>query len=228
MDVIAHRGWSERFPENSHAAFAAALTAPCAGIELDLRLAADGTVVVCHDATLARFGGNRVPIARQDLATLRRQVVLPTLTEVLARYTVGSLLLELKPHGGTIWTNRLVDAVCRLAEPHRERVFILAFSPAVLARVAARHPQLRRIRNTEQVPADPHWFARQTGTWGIDAAYQAWQPATVALARAHGFATAAYTVNRIPDLARCQRLGLDLVITNRPRWASIRLGHVRG
>ena len=228
MDVIAHRGWSELHPENSHAAFAAALTAPCTGIELDLRLAADGTVVVCHDATLARFGGNRVPIAQQDLAALRRQMDLPTLAEVLKRYSSVALLLELKPHGGAAWTNRLVDATCRLAERQWDQVFILSFSPAVLARVATHFPHLRRIRNTERVPADPRWFARQAGTWGIDAAFQAWQPATVALARAHGFATAAYTVNRLPDLARCQRLGLDLVITNRPRWASIRLGHVRG
>lgn len=52
--LIAHRGWSKRFPENSIPAFAAAFAAGADEIELDARVSADGTPVICHDATLDR------------------------------------------------------------------------------------------------------------------------------------------------------------------------------
>ncbi len=226
MQVIAHRGWSEIAPENTHAAFAAALTAPCAGIELDLRLAADGTVVVCHDATLARFGGIRKPIAQQTLADLRQQCPVPTLAEVLDRYRLVELLLELKPHGGPQWTKRLLRTVCDQVRPTavRERVLLLCFSPAVLVAAHALSPRLRLVRNTETLPAAlGPWLAQHRHCWAIDAAQRAWTPAAVAATKDCGLRTAAYTVNRAADLTRCQRLGLDLVITNRPRWAHQRL-----
>ena len=221
MQIIAHRGWSEIAPENTHEAFAAALTAPCDGIEMDLRLAADGTVVVCHDATLQRFGGNRIPIAQQNVATLRQQCPLPTLAEVLERYAGVELLLEVKPHGGQQWTQRLVQAICaQVRTPAvRERVLLLCFSPSVLAMAHALAPRLRLIRNSETLP-DHQWFARHRFCHAIDANHRAWTPSAVAAARHYGLRTAAYTVNRAFDLARCQRLGLDLVITNRPRWAT--------
>lgn len=226
MQIVAHRGWSEIAPENTHAAFSAALTAPCDGIEMDLRLAADGTVVVCHDATLERFGGSRKPIARQTLVMLRRQCPVPTLAEVLDRYRGVELLLELKPHGGREWTARLLAGICALVRPPavRERVMLLCFNPAVLVAAHASAPRLRLVRNTETLPLaiDP-WLDRHRHCWAIDAAHAAWTSAAVEAVRRQGLRTAAYTVNRAVDLTRCQRLGLDLVITNRPRWAHQRL-----
>ena len=221
MRVIAHRGWSEREAENTHAAFAAACTTLCAGIEMDLRLAADGTVVVCHDATLARWGGGRQPIRRQTLAQLQARWSVPTLAEVLARYRNRELWLELKPHGDAAWTRRLIDATCALASPHRARVRILCFSSAVLAAVARRWPRLALVRNAERLGDDPAWW-RATADAGIatvDAWHRAWTPRRVELARSHGLDTSAWTVDRVADLTRLRRLGIDAVITNRPAWA---------
>lgn len=57
VEVIAHRGFAGRYPENTVAAFAAAATDADA-VELDALPTADGTPVVFHDARLgAREGG---------------------------------------------------------------------------------------------------------------------------------------------------------------------------
>ena len=221
MQVIAHRGWSEIAPENTLLAFDAATTTSCRGIELDLRLSADGVVIACHDATLARFGGNSRPISRQMLQELQAQVAVPTLTAILERYTDLELWLELKPHGGPAWTERLVQQVCTAVKRHRERVRILCFQPTVLAAVARRDRQLRLVRNTETIPADPRWFARQKalGITTVDADQRVWTAAAVAAARREGLQIATYTVDRVADLRRCHALGLDYVISNRPQWA---------
>ncbi|MCC5824622.1 glycerophosphodiester phosphodiesterase family protein [Alkalimonas sp.] len=55
MQSIAHRGFAGLMPENSLAAFQFALQQPgCVGVECDLRLTADGAVVLHHDGRLNR------------------------------------------------------------------------------------------------------------------------------------------------------------------------------
>lgn len=225
MQIIAHRGWSEFAAENTHAAFSAAITAPCDGIELDLRLAGDGTVVVCHDATLQRFGGNRIPIAQQSLSILRAQYPVPTLAEVLDTYRSVQLLLEVKPHGGRQWSERLVAAMCAQVQTPalRQRVRILCFSPALLRFAHTLDPRLRLVRNTETLPLAPgalsRWLDHHGHCWAIDANARAWTAGAVAAVQQRGLRASAYTINRAAELARARRLGLDMIITNRPRWA---------
>ena len=55
--IIAHRGASVAAPENTLAAFRHAISAGADGIELDVRLAADGVAVVIHDPDLKRTAG---------------------------------------------------------------------------------------------------------------------------------------------------------------------------
>lgn len=59
--IIAHRGASAYVPENSLAAFKLAHDMGVTEVELDTQLSSDGVVVICHDATLERYGhGTRV------------------------------------------------------------------------------------------------------------------------------------------------------------------------
>ena len=226
MHIIAHRGWSECYPENTHAAFAAALTTGCHGIEFDVRLSAEGVVVVSHDATLARFGGSSVPVSQLTVAGLRTSYPLPTLAEVLDRYRQVELLIELKPHGGPAWTARLLAAICRqIRQPAvRERVQLLCFNPGVLRAAHAALPRLRLVRNCITIPQastakSAAWMAVHAYCYALDPDFSAWTPALVAMARKHGLRTSAYTINRLPELRRMAALGLDAVITNRPLWA---------
>ena len=69
---IAHRGASGRAPENTHAAFAAALALGAEAIELDCQLSADGELVVIHDETLERTTDGRGPVGDRSAADLMR------------------------------------------------------------------------------------------------------------------------------------------------------------
>src|SRR5258707_280502 len=111
--VIAHRGDSAHAPENTLVAFPRALAAGCDGTELDVQLSRDGVPVVCHDGTLARYGGGRRAIARLTAAELGRAEVgawfapryrgagVPMLDAVLRRFgRRTTLLIELKTGRG--------------------------------------------------------------------------------------------------------------------------------
>ena len=89
--LIGHRGGrvSRGVPENTFASFDFAIQQGCDGFEFDVRLAACGTPVVCHDPQVGKF-----TVARTTAAKLS---TLPTLDGVLQGYCERSFLdIELK------------------------------------------------------------------------------------------------------------------------------------
>ena len=70
-NIVAHRGFSGRFPELTRRAFTEALELPIHGIECDVRLTRDGKLVVFHDATVGRTTGALGRVDRMDYRDLR-------------------------------------------------------------------------------------------------------------------------------------------------------------
>ena len=97
--AIAHRGASMRAPENTVAAFEAAVGLGAFAIETDLRLTRDGHLVCHHDSDLRRIADIALPIADVELGDLWRWVPgrVPTLDDA-CRAVAGraALLLDLK------------------------------------------------------------------------------------------------------------------------------------
>ncbi|MCG8453809.1 MAG: hypothetical protein MI717_11580 [Spirochaetales bacterium] len=76
MRNIAHRGASHKAPENTASALALALDCGADILEVDLRLTADGHLVLCHDENFSRLGAPSPPICqmkRQEIALLKLQ-----------------------------------------------------------------------------------------------------------------------------------------------------------
>lgn len=70
--VIGHRGYPAKYPENTLAAFEAAMEAGAIMIELDVMLSRDRKVVVIHDATLDRTTNGKGNVADFTLAELKQ------------------------------------------------------------------------------------------------------------------------------------------------------------
>jgi glycerophosphoryl diester phosphodiesterase len=93
--IIAHRGYRAKYPENTLAAFEAAIDAGADMIELDVLLTKDRKVVVIHDESLDRTTSGKGPVRDHTLSELKtldagswfdarfRGEPLPTLEEVL-------------------------------------------------------------------------------------------------------------------------------------------------
>lgn len=69
--AVAHRGYSERYPENSRIAFEAAIAAGSDFVETDARLTADGVVICSHDPDFIRLAGDSRRIAETDYTDIR-------------------------------------------------------------------------------------------------------------------------------------------------------------
>jgi len=67
-ELIAHRGYASRYPENTLPAIEAALKAGARHVEIDVQTSADHIPVLFHDATLERLCGVQGRIRDAELA----------------------------------------------------------------------------------------------------------------------------------------------------------------
>jgi glycerophosphoryl diester phosphodiesterase len=126
--ILSHRGlYGGAEPENSVAAFAAAVAQGVEGIELDVRQTADGLLVVFHDAAMAGL-----TIADSTCAELEARIpTLCTFEAALCAIPPGCLLdVEIKPPGIE------AEVLRELARSRQSGVFVVSsFHDGVVARV---------------------------------------------------------------------------------------------
>lgn len=176
---IAHRGLHDGnrdIVENSLPAFALAVERGWP-IELDVRLLADGSVAVFHDATLRRLLGEERPVrtlSRTDLPSLvlpGHGGTVPTLDETL-ELVAGRVpvVVECKPlRRGSA---RLAAAVAALLDDYTGEAAVLSFDPRLPGWFARHSPdRLRGLNMGAGIPlasrlldgrragsyADPHF-----------------------------------------------------------------------
>ena len=94
---LSHRGESDDAPENTLSAYKLAMERDSDGIELDIRLTADGEAACVHDETIERVSGVRLAVSDATLAALRQYHPVPLLSEALAVLKPGKQMqIELK------------------------------------------------------------------------------------------------------------------------------------
>ncbi len=148
--IIAHRGASQYAPQNTLKAFKLAVEQQADGVELDVRLSADGHLVVIHDATVSHTTNGKGWVANLTLAELQSLDAgegerIPTLDEVFE--TLGKRLLinvELKPLLRN--THLLAEKVAETIQRHQmqEAVICSSFSPPALKAMAHAAPGVPR------------------------------------------------------------------------------------
>ncbi len=231
---IAHRGLSARFPENTTAAFEAAIAAGAAMIELDVTFSRDRRLAVIHDERVNRTTNGRGPVSAHTMKQLQRLdagswfdpafagQTIPELADVLdlvnGRIAVN---IEIKPEAYE--SSNRDDAVERqildlLTERNMlDDVIISSFSWWSLARVRSLSPAVA-IGLLSARPADEHllfWYRRLGGfSWHPD--WRLVTAAQVALLHAAGARVFPYIAAGRIDSARLLAMGVDGLIVDDP------------
>ena len=240
MRLYAHRGSpGTSSVENTLPAVSACLLDGADGVEVDLRLSADGVLVVSHDPTLRRIAGSGLEVATSSWEALRvasacAGVPLARVEQVLAVMAGRPVVLEVKrPLPGAVPST--VAALVAVLTGLRSSglpldVTVSSFSPAVVAQVRATAPRALGLRTAllGDVRDRPTSLLRAALDDGHDqvhpnvAALLA-EPAAVGRAHALGVGVVPWTVNRGRALRRVAALGVDGIITDVPRTARLAL-----
>ena len=205
---LAHRGDSRRAPENSLAAFAAALAVPaCDGLEFDVRLAADGVLVMCHDDTLQRTHGrpDRVDALSGEACEALGVPSLPDVLRSVGRRPFLDIELKVDP-GPTI-----VAVLAAGRGPDLSNAVVSSFERAALERVSRLAPSWPRWLNSHTLEERDIATALELGCRGIAAQWRALDARSVASAQAAGLEIASWTVRRRATFDRLERLGVVAV-----------------
>jgi len=230
--VTAHRGFSGQAPENTLAAFRAAIDAGSDMIELDVHLTRDNEVVVIHDDTLERTTNGKGNVAEKPLAELMRLDAgawfnprfagerIPTLAEVLevARNRIR-INIELKKGKNFPYTmEELADRTLAAVEKAgmSDQVLFSSFDPAAIDRIRAKNPL-----NPIALIVDKPWEKPEDPGGGTH--YPTLNCRTTVLneeniRRAHngGIRVHVWTVNTKEAMEKFIALGVDGIITNHP------------
>lgn len=221
--VIAHRGASGQYPENTLLAFAKGLEQGADAIELDVRVTADGVPIVLHDPTLERTTNGAGAAARLPLTEVRRADAgrgerVPTLAEVLDRFPTTPLLVEIKEA-------RAARATLAVLRQHRaeRRVLLGAFRRAALSPFFG----TEFARSPVRVEVALFWAASRLG-FHHGGPYRAFSVPErsgrlrvvdrrfLAAARRARIAVHVWTVDDPSEATRLRALGVCGIITNYP------------
>ncbi len=160
--VIAHRGDSERRPENTLLAFESAVAVGAELVELDVQLSSDDQVVVIHDDRVDRTTNGEGAISEMTLGEIRGLSAgypsrfgsayegerVPTLGEALQLLRGRArVMIEIKRAtpdgaGGPGIEARVVEEIRR--HDASDGVALISFDPAALKRVLALAPEVTR------------------------------------------------------------------------------------
>ena len=145
LEIVAHRGWATRYPENTMSAICGALAAGARYVEFDVQLSRDGVPVVIHDPTLERTAGRPECVMDLDWAALARIEVGPapaserlsslaSVARALTAYAEATVFVELKSESiDRFGTSNAVAAVLAAIAPIRERCVLTSFDDNALA-----------------------------------------------------------------------------------------------
>ncbi|MEL7977638.1 glycerophosphodiester phosphodiesterase family protein [Isoptericola sp. F-RaC21] len=228
--TAAHRGYSAVNPENTLAAYAAAMKAGAEYVEIDVHTTADDVPVVIHDQTV-----DRTTDGTGDVELLQSSYVggvdagswfspaftgerVPTFAQVLDLMGTGSsdLLLEIKGPETREEVHRTVDMI--LEAGLEDRVVLQSFDEKALEYAYERAPQipLGLLRGT--LDADPVATAERlhAAYYNPSGAALSTRPSVVEDLNAAGVGVFVWTVDAAADWSRFTDLGVEGMITNRP------------
>ncbi|MHB0857352.1 MAG: glycerophosphodiester phosphodiesterase [Anaerolineae bacterium] len=235
--VIAHRGARDVAPENTLAAFRAAIETGADGIELDVTRCASGEIVVIHDDTVDRTTNGSGRVDQLPLRALHELDAgswfdarfagehIPTLEEALD--VAGcQLVVNIEIKGMRLHGDGLEDQVAAMvrARALEERVIVSSFNPSALWRMRRAAPEIERgLLYAPDLPLFlSHAWARSLVAAGaLHPEYHMVDEAMVRQAHQRGLRVNAWTVNEAEAMERMVQLGVDGIITDHP--AALRL-----
>lgn len=237
--IIAHRGFKEKYPENTLAAFQAAMDTGAPMIELDVTLSRDRKLLVIHDATLDRTTNGHGSVHDHTLEELKQLDAgswfhadfagerLPELGEVLD-LVKGRVVTNIEIKSNAYESHHPPDAIEKQVvalikqKKLQDSALISSFDIDILAQIASLEdpPAIALISKS---PADSRTVELCTRlnmfSWHPD--HRVVKQNQVQKMHAAGIKVFPYNVDTFEDFAEMRKMKVDGVITDDPHLAAV-------
>ncbi|MDO4663080.1 MAG: glycerophosphodiester phosphodiesterase family protein [Tissierellia bacterium] len=227
-NIIAHRGYSENFPENTMLAFKKSLENNADGIELDLHLTKDKKVVICHDGSINRTSNGKGRINDKTLSELKKykfnrkmkkidyNVEIPTLVEFMEWFSNFDKFVNIEIKA---YKYDYMDLVLRTLDiidnyNMKDRTIISSFNQKALKFIKKIDPFINVGFLTRKNIKNPGEYCRKNNIDYFHPKYKILDKDSIDNCRRNGIEINAWTVNDIFDIDKLVLEGIHGIITN--------------
>lgn len=238
--ILAHRGLHTTFPENTLAAFEAALAAGATHIETDAHTSRDGIAVLVHDPDVV-IDGVSIPVMSLTAAELAAVDLgagqgVPTLVQALTRFAAARFNIDIKI------TSAALPVAAAIAQAHAdERVLVASFKAARRTSAFRRIPgactsasgrlslfvvlcaRLGLVRLGASALRSVDAVQLPTRILGMSV----FTPRFIQMCHGAGVFVHAWTINDQPTMRELLRLGVDGLVTDRADLAALVVSDLR-
>jgi len=233
--IIAHRGASAYYPENTMEAFEEAIKQQADGFELDVHLTKDGQIVVTHDATLERVSDGKGRVVDHTLEELRQldfskpfpdkgPCRIPTLADVYELAAPYGILVNVELKTGRPIYPEMPQKLLELTSAYKMEDLVLysSFNHYALQEIKKRKPSAQIGLLYDCGLVDPWVYANYIGADAIHPHYSILMalPQTLESCQKAGVMVNTWTVDEAEVMSQLFSLGLDALITNKPDVAN--------
>ena len=224
IEIIGHRGYAARAPENTLVSIETALRAGARAVEFDVRVASCGTPVVIHDDTLDRTTDGEGPLAQQTVEQLQTLDAgawfdpefagerIPTLTETLDH--LAGRAHHIYPEVKGIREPSDVDGMVGMVRDREmcDRTTFISIDWSILERIRARDAAIRVgfIVVTADLFDEALSLAAADPAAILDLSHEIAlnDPSLVQRAKDEGVGVVTWTVNEPDEATRLRRAGV--------------------
>lgn len=231
MKIIAHRGASGDYPENTLLAFEQAIIQKCDGIEFDIQYHHSKKLVILHDTYVDKTTngkGHFNHYSLKDLLALDagRGESIPTLEQALS-FINGRCMVNIEVKSAVTDQENMQEIILVLQQNiyhavklHHftlEQFVVSSFNHHIILAVKTSIPKIKTAALIASCPIKYTQFAQSLKVSNVNPAIDTVNPEFIIDAHQRGFKVWVYTVDNEADIKYCHRIGVDGIFTNYPK-----------
>lgn len=231
MKVIAHRGYSGQYPENTMLAYEKAVDAGCDEIEIDVQCSRDGVLVILHDENVEKITNGKGYIKDLTYEELRQFNVaakygdvhgfnpIPSLEEYLYWACTKEITTNIELKNRKYYYPGLEERTLELVKRYglTERVMFSSFNHVSLLKCKQLAPSIEcGILVSKPEIWNAGYFAREFQLECYHPDILSLTKETVENCKENGIRVNVWTINGMDELQKIHQWGCDGVITNYP------------
>lgn len=230
--IFAHRGFSGYYPENTMLAFKKAIEIGVDGIELDVQLTKDNTVVIIHDETIDRTTNGDGLVKSYTYDELKKFDAsfnfnnfgfnrIPTLEEYFLLVKDLDIITNIELKTSVYQYLGIEDSVLELIKKYNleDKVIISSFNHFSILRMKKLAPQIKCGFLSEDwiIDAGKYTFSHQIECY--HPRFNNLIPEVIEELKKFNIEINTWTVNDERDMLYLKEKGIDSIITNFPDMA---------
>ncbi|WP_300342157.1 glycerophosphodiester phosphodiesterase [Fusobacterium sp.] len=230
--IFAHRGFSGYYPENTMLAFKKAIEIGVDGIELDVQLTKDNTVVIIHDETIDRTTNGDGLVKSYTYDELKKFDAsfkfnnfgfnrIPTLEEYFLLVKDLDIITNIELKTSVYQYLGIEDSVLELIKKYKleDKVIISSFNHFSILRMKKLAPQIKCGFLSEDwiIDAGKYTFSHQIECY--HPRFNNLIPEVIEELKKFNIEINTWTVNDERDMLYLKEKGIDSIITNFPDMA---------